>query len=72
VPSLDNAEIGCVEAGFAWPASEAEEEGLIEIVEVTRECLVSIKECDKMNELSDQQILDIFKKYAISKLVRFP
>ena len=44
---------------------------MIEIVEVTKECLVSIKECDKMNEFTDLEILDIFKKYAISKLVRF-
>lgn len=62
-----------MEAGFVWPQEIdlGEEEGLIEIVEVAKECLVSIKECDKMNEFTDLDILDIFKKYAISKLVRF-
>jgi hypothetical protein len=32
---------------------------------------VAIRQCDKLHELNDKQIADIFKKYAIDKIVRF-
>ena len=42
-----------MEAGFVWPAELGEEEGLIEIVDVNKKCLVAIKDCDRIGELSD-------------------
>lgn len=74
VPSLNNAEIGLVEAGFEWPKPvlvHEEEEGLIQIVEVNKDCLISIKECDNVSQLTDAKILNIFKTFAISKIVCF-
>lgn len=71
IPLLGNAEVGLVETGFAWPKVGTEEEGLIEIVDVAKECLVSIKDCSKVGELTEEEILGIFSKYAISKLARF-
>lgn len=73
VPTLNNAEIGLVEAGFEWPkaAPVHEEQGLIEIVEVNKDCLISIKECENISQITEEKIQELFKTFAISKIVRF-
>lgn len=62
VPSLGGAEIGFVEQGFKWPTPKAT---------ARAESLVVVKNCDSLAETPEARIRQIFKQFAIDKVVKF-
>jgi hypothetical protein len=62
VGGLAGAEMGFVEQGFKWPAPGES---------ARAESLVVVRNCEKVGEVGEERIRQVFKQFAIDKVARF-